>query len=122
MEKNFSASDVVVSSRIRLARNFEDLPSPAKLRDERAFDVQKQVFEDVSIELNAIKKSGFTKSAFNLLTLKSVSTNNVLIKYYVLLSVPAMILLIFSLCLNATKAYIIVRVKEYQSGMLKNGP
>lgn len=47
MDRQYSYNDVVVSSRIRLARNFKNLPFPARLRDERAFDVQKQVFDAV---------------------------------------------------------------------------
>jgi len=43
-DKNFDS--VVISSRIRLARNFGDLPFPCKLTDERAFSsVMKRVFD-----------------------------------------------------------------------------
>lgn len=44
MNKNSFILDVVISSRIRLARNFNGIPFPAKLRDSRAFDVQEKVF------------------------------------------------------------------------------
>ena len=47
MEQNFSYSDVVISSRIRLARNFKNIPFPAKLLDDRAFEIQKKVFSAV---------------------------------------------------------------------------
>ena len=48
MRQNFLADDVVISSRIRLARNFKSIPFPAKITLEQAFDIQKQVFNVVS--------------------------------------------------------------------------
>ena len=44
MNKNSSYFDVVISSRIRLARNFNNVPFPAKLFDDRAFELQEKVF------------------------------------------------------------------------------
>jgi protein arginine kinase len=46
MSKNYDS--VVVSSRVRLARNFSDLPFPCKLGDERAFSlVMKRVYDKI---------------------------------------------------------------------------
>lgn len=38
---------IVISSRVRLARNFENIPFPARLKDERNFLMLKSVFESI---------------------------------------------------------------------------
>lgn len=43
-------NDVVISSRIRLARNVEGVPYPARLNDERASSIARKVYEAVTRE------------------------------------------------------------------------
>lgn len=43
-----NALDIVLSSRIRLARNIDGLPYPAKLRDERASQISRKVYEAIN--------------------------------------------------------------------------
>lgn len=47
MKESFCANDVVISSRIRLARNFKNTAFPAKLGIEQAFNLQQKVFDAI---------------------------------------------------------------------------
>ncbi len=70
-------NDVVVTSRVRLARNVEGLPYPYKLNDDRALLLSRKVYEAVNKRAsNADNGGDFGDSDYALYRMESINDNN----------------------------------------------
>ena len=66
-------SDVVVTSRVRLARNIEGLPYPQKLNDDRALAIAKKVYEAVSRQKPDRGDGEYKDTGYALYRMESIS-------------------------------------------------
>ncbi|MDE6398271.1 MAG: hypothetical protein K2L51_03025, partial [Clostridiales bacterium] len=69
-------NDVVVTSRVRLARNAAGLPYPYKLNDNRALQLARKVYEAVNKPLAQTTESGTGENDYAMYRMESISDNS----------------------------------------------